>query len=103
LTEREVYEGSGRDIFESHGEDQPGKIAPRPQPPALLTQEPPPAMIGLKLFGIARISGLPRQACLSQAGDVFIGGQGKIVDRRYKLLRIGDSTVDVQDLLENDT
>lgn len=65
---------------------------------------PPPSTqptIGLKFFGIAMILGLPRQACLSQAGDVFIGGEGDIVDRRYKLLRIGTYTVDVQDLLGN--
>lgn len=101
LTEQEAYEGRGRNIFASYGEHQPGKTAPQPRPmPAPLSTPPLPA-IGLKLFGIAVISGLPRQACLSQAGDIFIGGEGDIVDRRYKLLRMGTDTVEVQDLLGN--
>jgi len=32
---------------------------------------------------------------------VFIGGEGDLVDRRYKILRIGTNTVDIQDLLGN--
>ena len=106
LMEREVYEGRGRNIFASYDEDQRGKAAPRPQPQApapLRNQGAPPPAIGLKFFGIARISGAPRRACLLQEGDIFIGGAGDIVDRRYKLLRIEDFTLDVQDLLGNDT
>jgi hypothetical protein len=104
LTEREVYQGRGRNIFGSYDEDQRGKTAPRPQPPAPPAIQPvQPPTIGLKFFGIARISGWPRRACLSQEGDIFIAGAGDIVDRRYKLLRIGDFAVDVQDLLGNDT
>jgi hypothetical protein len=104
LAEREVYKGRGRNIFGSYGEDQRGKTAsqpPAPVPPA--TQGTPPPRISLKFFGVARISGWPRRACLSQEGDIFIGGAGDIVDRRYKVLRIGDFAVDVQDLLGNDT
>lgn len=106
LTEHEVYEGRGRDIFGFYGEGPRGKTATRPQPPAPLppaSPGPPPPAIGLKFFGIARIPGWPRRACLSQEGDIFIGGAGDIVDRRYKILRIGDFAVDVQDLLGNDT
>jgi len=106
LTAREVYAGSGRNVFASYGEDQPGhtlRPRPRPQPVPPSTPGVPPATIGLKFFGIAMISGLPRQACLSQEGDIFIGGEGDMVDGRYQLLRIGNSTVDVQDLLGNNT
>ena len=103
LTEHEGYEGSGRNIFRSYGEDRPEKILPLPKPqPAPPTPTPSPAStIGLKFFGIATISGLPRKVCLSQEGDVFIGGEGDLVDRRYKILRIGTNTVDIQDLLGN--
>lgn len=107
LTEHQVYEGSGRNIFASYGQHQPGRTAPRPQPPATpgppSTQGAAPPTIGLKFFGMAMISGLPRKACLSQGEDIFIGGEGDIVDRRYKVLRIGTNTLDIQDLLANIT
>ena len=105
LTEHELYEGTGRNIFQSYGQDQPQKAKPeptaKPKPPStiLVTSAAPP--IGLKLFGIVTASGSPRKACLSQDGDVFIGGEGSIVDRRYKVLHIGSNAVDLEDLLEN--
>jgi hypothetical protein len=34
-------------------------------------------------------------------GDIFIGAEGDIVDRRYKLLRMGTDVVEVEDLLGN--
>jgi hypothetical protein len=102
LTEHEVYAGSGRNIFESYREDREEKGVPRPRPTPLPLPTPATAAtIGLKFFGIAMISGLPRLACLSQEGDIFIGGEGQIVDRRYKLLRMGTDRVEVQDLLGN--
>lgn len=104
LTEHEVYAGSGRNIFESYSEDQAEKAVRRPRPTPLPLPTPGMApTIGLKFFGIARLSGLPRQACLSQEGDIFIGGEGQIVDRRYQLLRIGTDSVEIQDLLGNHT
>lgn len=105
-TEHQLYEASGRNIFKSYGEPQPDKTAPQPRPVPVPSPTPgaPPGLetIGLKLFGIARVSGLARKACLSQEGDVFIGGEGDIVDRRYKLLRVESDAVEVQDLLGND-
>ena len=103
LTEHQLYDGSGRNIFKSYGEDQLEKTAPQPRPMPVPPASPgaPAPTIGLKLFGIARISGLPRKACLSQEGDVFLGGEGDIVDRRYKILRLGMDAVEVQDLLGN--
>lgn len=106
LTEHEMYEGTGRNIFQSYGEDQPQKAEPSPTPKPqrpvstiLVTSAAPP--IGLKLFGLVSASDSPRKACLSQDGDVFIGAEGNILNRRYKVLHIGSNTVDLEDLLEN--
>ena len=38
---------------------------------------------------------------LSQDGDVFVGSEGDIVNRRYKIVRIAPASVDLEDLLEN--
>jgi hypothetical protein len=105
LTEHEVYEGTGRNIFQSYGEQQPEKpqpaSKPQPTPPAtiLVTAAAPP--VGLKFFGIATASNSPRKVCLTQDGDVFIGSEGNILDRRYKILHIGSNSVDIEDVLEN--
>ena len=38
---------------------------------------------------------------LSKGEDIFIAKEGDIVDRRYKIVHIGQSSVDVEDVLTN--
>jgi hypothetical protein len=103
------YEGSGRNIFIS----QPDAVIPIPQgngttdkgkpngkdpiyaPPAVAQQ---PA-IPLKFFGFASQTGESRKVFLSKDTDVFIAGEGEIVDRRYKVVRISATSVEIQDLV----
>lgn len=101
------YEGSGRNIFIAHEDvvipkptkpvvpDQPQATGPPPPPP------PPP--ITLKFFGFANKPGEPKKVFLSQGEDVFIAGEGDIVDRRYRVLRIinNPASVEVEDVLNN--
>ena len=107
--EQVTYEGSGRNIFIS----QPDAVIPIPQgngttdkgkpngkdpiyaPPAVAQQ---PA-IPLKFFGFASQTGESRKVFLSKDTDVFIAGEGEIVDRRYKVVRISATSVEIQDLV----
>jgi hypothetical protein len=97
------YEGTGRNIFQAQV-DIPQPIKPvvrentAPQPPP---GPPPPPPITLKFFGFANKPGEPRKVFLSQGDDVFIAGEGEIVDRRYKILRITPNSVEVEDVLNN--
>lgn len=104
-SEQTKYEGSGRNIFVSQAEavtiptvigkvatDQPQKTWTPPSVPAA-----PP--IPLKFFGFATQSGEHRKIFLSKGEDVFIAGEGEIVDRRYKVIRISPTSVEVQDLV----
>src|SRR5262249_24372787 len=68
---------------------------PAPPPP------PPPPPITLKFFGFANKPGEPWKAILSQGDDVFIAVEGDIVDRRYKVIKIGPTSVEVEDVLYN--
>ena len=98
------YAGSGRNIFVAKAEEIPRPKAPAntdtakvntPPPP------PPPPPILLKFFGFANKPGEPRKIFLSQGEDVFIAGEGDIVDRRYRILHIGPGSVEVEDVLNN--
>jgi hypothetical protein len=103
------YAGNGRNIFvnwaapiptpiKSGVTDVPPVAAYTPPPPP-----PPPPPITLKFFGFASKPGEPKRVFLSQGEDVFIAGEGDIVDRRYRVLHISNSppAVDVEDVLNN--
>jgi len=55
----------------------------------------------LKFYGFASKPGEPKRVFLSQGEDVFIAGEGDIVDRRYKVLRITPTQVEIEDVLNN--
>lgn len=100
------YEGSGRNIFVAQA-DSP---IPTPQgngttdvatgshiytPPPVAA--PPP--IPLKFFGFASKPGEPKKIFLSKGDDVFIAGEGEVIDRRYKVVRILPNAVEIQDVV----
>jgi hypothetical protein len=100
------YKGSGRNIFQAQV-DIPKPIQtvrkdkPVAPPPSAPPGPPPPPPIDLKFFGFASRPGEPKRVFLSQGEDVFIAGEGDIVDRRYKVLRISAASVEIEDVLNN--
>ena len=102
--ENKHYEGSGRNIFVAYVDGQPKRVHSEPEAgPQLHSDQSPIPTIRLKFFGVATMNNFPRKVCLSQDGDVFIGGEGDILDRRYKILRIDSNSADVEDLIANNT
>jgi len=103
LSEKTKYQGNGRNIFLAQAE-LPKPVASAvvkheaPQPPP---GPPPPPPINLKFYGFASGPGEPKKIFLSQGEDVFIAGEGEIVDRRYKVLHIGPMSVEIEDVLTN--
>jgi hypothetical protein len=97
------YAGTGRNIFQIQVEiPQPivnptTDTPPAPPPPG----PPPPPPINLKFFGFASHSGEPMKIFLAEGEDVFIAGEGDIIDRRYKILHISPLSVEVEDVLNN--
>ncbi len=100
------YAGNGRNIFVA------GSVAVIPKPirngttdeaKAVYTPPPvpPPPPINLKFFGFANQPGETKKVFLSQGEDIFIAAEGDIVDRRYRVLKISATSVDVEDVLNN--
>ena len=103
-SEETVYAGSGRNIFRAQA-DIPKPIVQRKKPEPVVQQgpplPPPPPPINLKFFGFANKPGEPKKVFLSQGEDIFIAGEGEIVDRRYKVLRITPTSVEIEDVLNS--
>ena len=107
-TESLVYSGTGRNIFSATYTApvvMPTNV-PKARPNAAAQAvvptgppaPPPPPPINLKYFGTAvRANGL-RQAFLLNGEDVYLAGVGDIVARRYKILSVGPTSIQVEDL-----
>ncbi len=105
--EQTRYEGNGRNIFVSQAEEIPIPVA-RPNTDAKKAEEqkiytPPPvpqqAPIPLKFYGFASQPGEAKRVFLKLNDDVFVAGEGEIVDRRYKVIRITNNSVEIQDVV----
>ncbi|HEY1657721.1 MAG TPA: hypothetical protein VGG14_05200 [Candidatus Sulfotelmatobacter sp.] len=109
VIEQIKYEGSGRNIFVSEAEPiiptpvAPGQLGPGGRNEETHIYTPPaqaaPGPIPLKFFGFANQPGEPRRIFLSKGEDVFIAGEGEIIDRRYKVVRIAPTSVEIQDVV----
>jgi hypothetical protein len=98
------YAGMGRNIFVTGSlpiENPKANGTTDTAKQYVLPPIPPPPPINLKFFGFASKPGEPKKVFLSQGEDVFIAGEGDIVDRRYRILRISPASVDVEDVLNN--
>ncbi|MGA7522586.1 MAG: hypothetical protein WBW84_08885 [Acidobacteriaceae bacterium] len=100
------YTGSGRNIFSMNS--APVKIE-KPIGPVRPTEQteiakgpPPPPPIDLKFFGYEAEGGA-KKAFLLHNDDVFIASEGDVVDHHYKIVKINPLSIQVTDLLYNNT
>jgi hypothetical protein len=108
-SEQTHYEGTGRNIFVSQAEPVtiPTPLAKgnTDKDPVAdqyrLPVAPPPTPIPLKFFGFASRPGETKRIFLSEGEDVFVAGEGEIVDRRYKVIRIAPNSVEIQDVVNS--
>ncbi len=97
------YKGTGRNIFRS---EAPVADIPKPLPPDKQPgpqAPPPPPPIDLKFYGFAGPKNGSKRIFLLKGEDIFVAKEGDIVDRRYKIMHIGPTSVQVQDVLTNNT
>jgi hypothetical protein len=109
--EQTQYEGNGRNIFVAQpdqvkiptpsgtGATDHGPEAPTP--PWTPPSPPPPTPIPLKFFGFASKVGESKKIFLSQGEDVWVAGEGEIINRRYKVVQILPNSVEMQDVVNS--
>jgi hypothetical protein len=104
FAESALYIGRGRNIFrvdpEPAAAKTPAARGPEPPKPA-----PPPARppIALRYFGFVTIFEAPRKGFFGNGDAVFVATEGEIIDRRYRILKMDSSSVEVEDLIEHST
>jgi hypothetical protein len=94
------YRTPGRDLFRFQSRPAPAVVRPAPkpvvEPPA---PPPPPPLPPLSLSGVAVdiVNGVPqRSAVLSAPSNVLIVREGESVAGLYKVLSIGDDSVELE-------
>jgi hypothetical protein len=111
-TEGLVYAGTGRNIFSMTSVAAAvalPKVVPNPRPGPVVQQPvvqqgpPPLPPINLKFFGTEQRSNAPLQAFLSHGDDIYLASQGDIVARIYKILKITERNIQVEDLSNQNT
>ena len=97
------YTGGTRNIFRMEEAPPPQPIAPvRPAYQTPMASEPPPKPpIPLKFYGFTNRPGEPRRAFLQDGDNIFVAVEGDIVERRYKIVKITNTFVLVEDVLNN--
>lgn len=98
------YEAGGRNIFRMEEVNIEKTVASvrqpyGPEPLPTPTPTPPPPPIPLKFYGFASKSNEPKKIFLADEGEVFVARQGDIVERKYKIIQINNTSVIIEDVL----
>ena len=104
--EQTQYEGNGRNIFMSEPDPvtipPPGASGATDEPKKIiyaLPSIPAPPQIPLKFYGFASKAGEPKKIFLIDGQEVFVAGEGEIVNRRYKVIHISPNSAEMQDMV----
>lgn len=102
------YEAGGRNIFKMEEVKAAiptvvGSVRPPygPEPPPTPTPTPLPPPIPLKFYGFASKPTEPKRIFLDDEGEVFVARQGDIVERKYKVIQINNTSVIIEDVLNS--
>jgi len=99
---RTEYTRSERNIFSYYVPPPP---PPRPISPAnvsagpVIPPPPPPLTLPVKYFGYSSVPGTgQRRAFLTNGEDVYIVGEGEVLLGQFRILHIGNNTLDFEEI-----
>jgi hypothetical protein len=107
VSQNKKYETGGRNIFRMEELKPIEKTVASvrqpygPEPPPTPTPTPPPPPIPLKFYGFASKPNEPKRIFLADEGEVFVARQGDIVERKYKIVQINNTSVVIEDVLNS--
>jgi hypothetical protein len=97
-----VYKSSGRNPFSLAPPPPPPKHVPQPGQPGYVPPvppPPPPLQLPVKFFGYGTVpDGSPRVAFFTDGDDIYIVGEGETLLGRYRILKIGNASLDFEEL-----
>lgn len=108
-SEKQEYDGGKRNIFEARSIEIPPVVDPekitKKEPQGPVTPPPPPAppAIPLKFYGFATQPGQAKRIFLASTNgdDIFVGSEGQVINRRYRIVKINNASVEIEDILNN--
>ena len=106
-SQNKKYEAGGRNIFKMEELKPVEKTIASvrqpygPEPPPTPTPTPPPPPIPLKFYGFASKGSDPKRIFLDDEGEVFVAKQGDIIERKYKVVQINNTSVIIEDVLNS--
>lgn len=102
--EHDWYNGTGRNIFAAYFENETEKV-PSELPPDKFRPEPPArkAEASLRFYGYALTGSVPKKVFLKDGDALFVAREGDVIDRRYKVLKVDEDSLDIEDLVEQTT
>ncbi len=97
------YAGESRNIFQFYTPPPPpapatapGIESPVPDRPS--SPAPQPINLPLKFYGVASRPGSShKKAFLTDGEEIFIGEEGDMIAKRYKIIRIGVNSIEMED------
>lgn len=100
---RVEYKPTGRDITSTIAPpppEDPNKPKPPVVPPGpVVPVEPPAPVLPVKFFGYGTVPvGTARRAFFTDGEDVFISAEGETLQGRFRILHIGDRSVEFEEL-----
>jgi hypothetical protein len=100
---RTEYKSSGRDLFSqtlpppSHPKVVLDRV-PDP-PPQIVVEQPPSLPANMKFFGYGTVpNGTSKRAFLSDGEQVYIVGEGDTLLGRFRILRIGNASLEFEEV-----
>jgi hypothetical protein len=106
-TQKIEYSGGDRNIFQMGRQQdvQIGQITqpvrPVEPPHDTIIPPPPPPQIPLKYYGFSNRPGEAKKAFLQDGDNIFVAVEGDVVERRYRIVKITNNSVLVEDVLNN--
>ena len=101
-----LYTPSGRNIFQTVSDSSRSNVSrtPRVASTPIQVQTRVPSIqqqpsFNLRFYGFVKKTASAKQVFVQDGDSIFAGSEGEVVDRHYKIVRVAETSIEVEDLL----